>query len=134
MVKYIYMNYIQCLIIFLWNSKEMNDMYNENDVIKLKVKEIINTKNAFDNINGDRVFDKIAEVTKDNSNTVVLDFDGIELVNTAFLNNAIGRLFNKEDYNIEKNRVLISNMDDTKKELLKETISNAVKKYEYKVG
>ena len=35
------MNYIQCLIIFLWNSKEMNDMYNENDVIKLKVKEII---------------------------------------------------------------------------------------------
>lgn len=54
MVKYIYMNYIQCLIIFLWNSKEMNDMYNENDV------------------------------------------------NTAFLNNAIGRLFNKEDYNIEK--------------------------------
>ena len=55
-------------------------------------------------------------------------------VNTAFLNNAIGRLFNKEDYNTEKNRVLISNMDDTKKELLKETISNAVKKYEYKVG
>ena len=109
-------------------------MYNENDVIKLKVKEIINTKTALDNINGDRVFDKIAEVTKDNSNTVVLDFDGIELVNTAFLNNAIGRLFNKEDYNIEKNRVLISNMDDTKKELLKETISNAVKKYEYKVG
>ena len=54
-------------------------------------------------------------------------------VNTAFLNNAIGRLFNKEDYNIEKNRALISNMDDTKKELLKETISNAVKKYEYKV-
>ena len=86
MVKYIYMNYIQCLIIFLWNSKEMNDMYNENDV------------------------------------------------NTAFLNNAIGRLFNKEDYNIEKNRALISNMDDTKKELLKETRSNAVKKYEYKVG
>ena len=85
MVKYIYMNYIQCLIIFLWNSKGMNDMYNENDV------------------------------------------------NTAFLNNAIGRLFNKEDYNIEKNRVLISNMDDTKKELLKETISNVVKKYEYKV-
>ena len=41
-------------------------------------------------------------------------------VNTAFLNNAIGRLFNKEDYNIEKNRVLISNMDDTKKELLKD--------------
>ena len=105
-------------------------MYNENDVIKLKVKEIINTKTAFDNINGD----KIAEVTKDNSNTVILDFDGIELVNTAFLNNAIGRLFNKEDYNIEKNRVLISNMDDTKKELLKETISNAVKKYEYKAG
>ena len=55
-------------------------------------------------------------------------------VNTAFLNNSIGRLFNKEDYNIEKNRALISNMDDTKKELLKETISNAVKKYEYKVG
>ena len=53
MVKYIYMNYIQCLIIFLWNSKEMNDMYNENDV------------------------------------------------NTAFLNNAIGRLFNKDNYYIE---------------------------------
>ena len=66
-------------------------MYNENDVIKLKVKEIINTKTAFDNINGDRVFDKIAEVTKDNSNTVVLDFDGIELVNTAFLTLAIGQ-------------------------------------------
>ena len=109
-------------------------MSGNNEKILLKVKDIINTKTAFDNTNGDKVFEKIAEVTKDNAKTVVLDFDGIELVNTAFLNNAIGRLFNKDEYDIEKNRVLISNMDDTKKELLKETISNAVKKYEYKVG
>ncbi len=109
-------------------------MSDNTEKILLNVKNIINTKTAFDNTNGDKVFEKIAEVTNGNSKTVVLDFDGIELVNTAFLNNAIGRLFNKDEYDIEKNRVLISNMDDTKKELLKETISNAVKKYEYKVG
>lgn len=56
------------------------------------------------------------------------------MVNTAFLNNAIGRLFDKEVYNIEKNRVLIRNMDDTKKDLLKETISNAVKRYSDRVS
>ena len=44
------------------------------------------------------------------------------------------QLFDKEVYNIEKNRVLIRNMDDTKKDLLKETISNAVKRYSDRVS
>ena len=103
-------------------------MNNADKNIELKVKEIIDSKIAFDDSNGDKLFEKIIEVTNGNSQTVILDFDGIDLVNTAFLNNAIGRLFDKEVYNIEKNRVLIRNMDDTKKDLLKETISNAVKR------
>ena len=106
-------------------------MNNADKNIELKVKEIIDSKIAFDDSNGDK---KIIEVTNGNSQTVILDFDGIDLVNTAFLNNAIGRLFDKEVYNIEKNRVLIRNMDDTKKDLLKETISNAVKRYSDRVS
>ena len=106
-------------------------MNNADKNIELKVKEIIDSKIAFDDSNGDKLFEKIIEVTNGNSQTVILDFD---LVNTAFLNNAIGRLFDKEVYNIEKNRVLIRNMDDTKKDLLKETISNAVKRYSDRVS
>lgn len=109
-------------------------MNNADKNIELKVKEIIDSKIAFDDSNGDKLFKKIIEVTNGNSQAVILDFDGIDLVNTAFLNNAIGRLFDKEVYNIEKNRVLIRNMDDTKKDLLKETISNAVKRYSDRVS
>ena len=77
-------------------------MNNADKNIELKVKEIIDSKIAFDDSNGDKLFEKIIEVTNGNSQTVILDFDGIDLVNTAFLNNAIGRLFDKEVYNIEK--------------------------------
>ena len=128
------MSYIQFLIIFLWNSKEMKGMDNNAERIQLKVMDIINSKIAFDDSNGNTLFNKIVEVTKGNFKTVILDFDGIMLVNTAFLNNAIGKLFDKSVYDIEKNRVLIRNMDETKKELLKETISNAVKKYSDRVS
>ena len=95
-------------------------MNNADKNIELKVKEIIDSKIAFDDSNGDKLFKKIIEVTNGNSQTVILDFDG--------------RLFDKEVYNIEKNRVLIRNMDDTKKDLLKETISNAVKRYSDRVS
>lgn len=108
-------------------------MNNADENIELNVKEIIDSKIAFDDSNGDKLLKEIINVTKDNSKTVILNFDGIDLVNTAFLNNAIGRLFDKNVYNIEKNRVLIRNMDETKKNLLKETISNAVKKYSDRV-
>ncbi len=99
------------------------------DKIRLNVKTIIDSKVAFDDVNGNKLFNAILDATKGNGKTVVLDFKGIELVNTAFLNNAVGKLFDKNIFDLEVNRVRVENMDESKKELLKESISNAVKKY-----
>lgn len=95
------------------------------DKIRLNVKTIIDSKVAFDDVNGNKLFNAILDATKENGKTVVLDFKGIELVNTAFLNNAVGKLFDKNIFDLEVNRVRVENMDESKKE----SISNAVKKY-----
>ncbi|MEE1257035.1 MAG: STAS-like domain-containing protein [Lachnospiraceae bacterium] len=94
----------------------------------IKIQEVINSTSADEDTKGDIIFEKIQKIKKDGS-TVVLDFEGIELINTAFLNNAIGRLFNRKEYDIDKNPVRIAHMKDSAIDLFKESVRVACEKY-----
>lgn len=98
----------------------------KNEII---VKDIINSKIAINDKDGDTIFNTIIEKANENLDPIILNFDGIDLVNTAFLNNAVGKLFDSNLFDLKTNRVLIQNMSPDKLELLKETISVARDKY-----
>lgn len=93
------------------------------------IHSIINSKAADDRFKGNLVYEEIKRLCQNNNDGVILDFKEIELVNTAFLNNAIGRLFNKAEFDISKNSVKVANMQKTMIDLLKESISIAKEKY-----
>ncbi|MBQ2982432.1 MAG: STAS-like domain-containing protein [Lachnospiraceae bacterium] len=93
------------------------------------VEKIIGSKAADDDLKGNKVFEVIKENSQNCDEDIIIDFNNIELVNTAFLNNAIGKLFDKQKYNISKNKIKIVNLQETMVELLKESISVANQKY-----
>ena len=93
------------------------------------IENVIGSKAADDDFKGNKVFEEVKRVTKDCGDDLVLDFKNIELVNTAFLNNAIGQLFNRKEFDMSKNKVKIANMQEAMIDLLKESISVANQKY-----
>lgn len=97
---------------------------------KLSVYDLIASQTADDDKKGDIVYNEIIAQTQDgNGIVIILDFSGIELLNTAFLNNAIGKIFEKNVFDFRKNRIRIINMDETMVDLVKETIAVARKRY-----
>lgn len=103
---------------------------------EIKIYDVLKSKVADDQLKGDAVFNAVlseVEVSKHNKGEsnieIILDFKDIELINTAFLNNAIGKLFDKSQYNINEHKVFIKDMDEHVIDLLKEVISSARKKY-----
>ena len=96
----------------------------------IDIEVIISSRAADDADKGNLVFECIKQsCNPDDKTVIILDFENIELVNTAFLNNAIGLLFNRQEFDLLKNSVFIRNMKDTMRDLLKETISLAREKY-----
>lgn len=98
--------------------------------IVIKIAEVIDSQSANTDTKGDAVFNEIKSLADEkNKGTIELDFSDIELVNTAFLNNAIGRLFNKQEFDISKQRIRIKDMHPSMYDLFKESISVAQQKY-----
>ena len=98
------------------------------------IQEILGSKTADDDQKGKKIFAKIKELVEKNAcGKIILDFRGIELINTAFLNDAIGRLYDRNQFDIDKHPVLIINMDPAAKDLVKESIIVAKEKFAAKV-
>ena len=95
----------------------------------LSIKDILKTSLADDDLKGNTIFEIINESAKSGIKEIILDFEDIELVNTAFLNNAIGKLFDGNSFNLSKCNVSIKGMDETMIELLTEAIRVARQKY-----
>lgn len=95
----------------------------------LMVKEIIKSSMADDADKGGFVFQKILEHSKKDSE-IVLDFREIEFASIAFLNNALGRIFDKSVFDSEKCNVFVDNMDEMMQNSLKEAITTAVQRYQ----
>jgi len=67
-------------------------MENKTNIMHLLVKDIINSELAVSADDGNKVFDNINSALKERS-IVELDFKGVTIMITAFLNSAIGRLY-----------------------------------------
>lgn len=91
---------------------------------KLIVKEIISVDTAVSTDNGNAVYQNIIEALNE-GNEVILDFNGISMMTTAFLNAAIGQLYSS--YTSEQlNKVLkLVNVADDDKILFKKVVDRA---------
>lgn len=64
----------------------------EKNFKNIKVTEVINRDSAVSSDDGENVYTNILDAIKE-GNIVELDFSGISLMTTAFLNSAIGQLY-----------------------------------------
>lgn len=92
--------------------------------MNIKVVDLINSEFAVSPEDGDILYNKVRDLIKEEKETV-LDFKKIDLMTTAFLNNAIGKLykeFTKEQLN---KYIKIENISESDLFLLKKVISRA---------
>jgi len=64
---------------------------------RLIVKDIINSELAVSTEKGDLLFNELNSKLENNEQ-VIIDFKGVDLIITAFLNAAIGKLYSKNKY------------------------------------
>lgn len=92
--------------------------------MNIKIRDIINTESATSTISGDKVYQTIIDSAKHDSE-IILDFEKLTLINTAFLNNAIGKLFSNNDYKNGKFNVILHNYPEDLIGMLRECVRNA---------
>ena len=90
----------------------------------IKVKNITKSHRAISAVDGATIFNLVQEAFRNNEK-VTLDFEGIDLTITAFLNSSIGNLYS--DYHSDQIKKLldIKNMPPDELELLKLVIERA---------
>lgn len=92
----------------------------------LVVKDIIKSPIAVATDSGDLVYNEIAEQLKQKKE-LSLDFDGISILTTAFLNAAIGQLYSNESFSSKflNDHLKIINVQDDDKPLFSIVIQRA---------
>lgn len=88
--------------------------------MKLNVKDILGTSIAVSAKKGEVLFNEILENIKNGDVTV--DFEGITDLTTAFLNVAIGHLYNELSADYLNDHLTIINLDELDKYLLSQVI------------
>lgn len=68
--------------------------------MQLRIIDIIKTNFAVTTDDGDKIFD-LLDQNFSNKTSVILDFEGITLMTTAFLNSSIGQLYSNNKYSSE---------------------------------
>ncbi len=92
----------------------------------IKIVDILNSTSADDPKKGDIIFKTINDCYKEYS-IIIIDFKGVELINTAFLNNAIGKIYSLKDR--DDTEFKIANLSNDVVDLLREVIKTAKEKY-----
>lgn len=92
----------------------------------LVIKDIINSELAVSTENGNKVFE-IVNSHLQNKEKVELDFAGITIMITAFLNAAIGSLYSKKEYTGEflNEYLKLENVEKDDRVLFKDVIQRA---------
>lgn len=97
-------------------------------MINLRIVDVISSEFAVSPEDGDIIFNIISNRINEKE-SIVLDFDGIDIMTTAFLNNAIGKLYNiytKEQLN---KYISMNNISKTDLNLVKKVIKRAKIKF-----
>ena len=95
--------------------------------MELMIKDIIGSDIASDNEQGDLIFDEIVSGVDNNEKQIFLDFSDLKLITTAFLNNAIGKLYKKYSTQELKGLLKVKNIKNKNDlELLRLVVLNAI--------
>lgn len=93
--------------------------------IKVDIYAIIGTESCISTDDGNKIYEKIKDILK-SGNKVEISFDKITLIITAFLNAAVGQLYNGDfEYELLKSNLKATNMSDADKFLLKKVVETA---------
>ncbi len=99
----------------------------------LKIKDIISRETAVSSDDGDIVFNRIIECINEKS-IAELDFSEITILTTAFLNSAIGQLYNKFSSEQLNKTISLKNVANEDKILFKKVIERAKEYFRDKKG
>lgn len=98
---------------------------------RLKISDFTKSHRAVSAKDGNLVYESIIS-NFEVKTPVILDFSGIELIITAFLNNCIGRLYFSYSSEQIKELLRIENLDPSEVSLLKLVIDRAKDRFEKK--
>ncbi|SHH24058.1 STAS-like domain-containing protein [Clostridium grantii] len=99
--------------------------------MNLSIKEVIKSNSASDNDQGNIFFNKLKGLLEEQNNKIYIDFQGIDLVTTAFLNDAIGKIFLDYPFDEVKDKIKFRNIRDRDDlEMLKLVITNAIEMFD----
>lgn len=105
----------------------------EKETKRILIADIIGNDTAFTTDDGDRVFQMIKS-NFTSENIVVLDFDKILLLTTAFLNAAIGQLYSEYKSEYLNANLKLANVAEEDKILFLKVIERAKEYFEDKRG
>ncbi|GKX66687.1 STAS-like domain-containing protein [Inconstantimicrobium mannanitabidum] len=95
--------------------------------MEIIIKNVIKSDFASDNEQGDLIYNEVESAIKKNVDEVYLDFRELKLITTAFLNNAIGKLYKKYTRDELKDFLKVKNIEDSYDlELLRLVVINAI--------
>lgn len=97
----------------------------------INIKNEIKKNDAISADDGKLIFEKI-KVLIDSQQSVTVDFEGIDLVLSTFLNPAIGQLYYLYEKNIVNTFFNYINLDDVDEQTLDRVIQNALNQKENK--
>lgn len=96
---------------------------------KINVKDVIGTTIAMSTEDGAKLFEILFKSLKE-SKKVELSFDGIDMLISHFLNESIGKLYEKfENWDILDQVIVYKNIDSDDLELLKEKVIPTAKNH-----
>ena len=97
----------------------------EKKEIKVDIYSMLGTESCISTDDGSRIYEKIREILK-NGFKAEISFDKIDLITSAFLNAAIGQLYNGEfDYDLLKSNLKATDISEVDKILLKKVVETA---------
>lgn len=91
---------------------------------ELLVSHIIEKDLCISAEDGDKIY-HLVESSLDKGQSVTLNFEGVEMIISAFLNAAVGKLLQKYSYNFLKEHLWFTNLRESDRDLLERVIENA---------
>ncbi len=97
--------------------------------IRIKVTDIVESNLCVSSEDGGAVFEKMESALTTNR-PIELDFSGVGMVISAFLNGAVGRLVEHRSIPEIHERISFTNLGEEDRELMDRVLENAVRYYE----
>lgn len=93
------------------------------------IKNELKSSAADNDKKGDIIYHRINNIINDGGGEITLNFADINIINTAFLNNAIGELYSIKDWDAANFEIKLVNFSQDTLDLIKEVIISAREKY-----